>query len=143
MRSQKGITLISITIYVIVMAIVVGVVAIISRFFYSNVNDIDNTIDPIAEYTKFNSFFTDEVNHEGIQVVACGTTNNGQNYIAFSNGVQYTFISENNGIYRNKIKIARNVDSCTFETGIENYRNIVKVTFVAGGKTRTNTYTLK
>ena len=33
MKSQKGITLISITIYVIVMAIVVGIVAILSTFF--------------------------------------------------------------------------------------------------------------
>ena len=40
MKSDKGITLISITIYVIVMAIVVGVVAIISTFFYSNMNAI-------------------------------------------------------------------------------------------------------
>ena len=33
MKSQKGITLISLTIYIIVMAAVVGVVAIISTFF--------------------------------------------------------------------------------------------------------------
>ena len=63
MKSQKGITLISLTVYVIVMAIVVGVVAIISTFFYSNINDTNVDINPITEYTKFNSFFSDEVNH--------------------------------------------------------------------------------
>ena len=40
MKSQKGITLISLTIYVIVMAAVIGVVGIISTFFYSNMNDV-------------------------------------------------------------------------------------------------------
>ena len=69
----------SLTIYVIAMAIVVGVIAIISTFFYSNMEDTDNIVSPMTEYTKFNSFFSDEINHEGIEVVSCGTTDNGQN----------------------------------------------------------------
>ena len=103
MKSQKGITLISLTIYVIVMAIVVGVIAIVSTFFYTNMNDSTQEIDPITEYTKFNSFFSDEVNHSNLKIIDCGTTDNGQNYIAFDNGVQYTYISGNKGIYRNKV----------------------------------------
>lgn len=74
MKSQKGITLISLTIYVIALAIVVGVVAIISTFFYKNVNSVDDNVNPVTEYTKFNSFFTDEVNRNGIKVLECGTT---------------------------------------------------------------------
>ena len=146
MKSEKGITLISLTIYVIAMAIVVGVIAIISTFFYSNMEDTDNIVSPMTEYTKFNSFFSDEVNHEGIEVVSCGscgTTDNGQNYIVFSNEVQYTYISENKAIYRNKVKIAKEIDDCTFTTGTNNGKRVVRVEFEAGGKTRENTYTLK
>ena len=36
MKSQKGVTLISLTIYVIVMAIVVGILSVITTFFYHN-----------------------------------------------------------------------------------------------------------
>ena len=143
MKSEKGITLISLTIYVIAMAIVVGVIAIISTFFYSNMEDTDNIVSPMTEYTKFNSFFSDEINHEGIEVVSCGTTDNGQNYIVFSNEVQYTYISENKAIYRNKVKIAKEIDDCTFTTGTNNGKRVVRVEFEAGGKTRENTYTLK
>ena len=143
MKSQKGITLISLTIYVIAMAIVVGVIAIISTFFYSNMEDTDNIVSPMTEYTKFNSFFSDEVNHEGIEVVSCGTTDNGQNYIVFSNEVQYTYISENKAIYRNKVKIAKEIDDCEFATGTNNGKRVVNVKFNAGGKLRENTYTLK
>lgn len=143
MKSQKGITLISITIYVIAMAIVVGVMAIISTFFYSNMENVSETINPITEYTKFNSFFTDEINHKGIEVLECGITKNGQNYIVFSNKVQYTYVPENKGIYRDKVKIAREVDNCIFSTDMQNEKNVVKVTFIAGGRTRENTYTLK
>ncbi len=142
MKSDKGITLISITIYVIVMAIVVGVVAIISTFFYSNMNDTAQDLDPITEYTKFNSFFSDEVNHSNIKILECGTTENGQNYIAFDNGVQYTFIPENQGIYRNQVKIANGVTNCTFTRNIKNGKDVVEVLFQAGDRTRETTYTL-
>ena len=142
MKSQKGITLISITIYVIVMAIVVGIVAILSTFFYTNVNDANEAVDPLTEYTKFNSFFTDEVNNKDIEVLGCGTTNDGQNYIAFNNGVQYTYIPENEAVYRNRVKIAKGIKQCEFKLDVENYKNVIKVTFDSGDKIRENTYTL-
>ncbi len=142
MKSDKGITLISITIYVIVMAIVVGVVAIISTFFYSNMSGTEQDFDPITEYTKFNSFFSDEANHSNIKVLECGTTENGQNYIVFDNGVQYTFIPENQGIYRNHVKIANGVTNCTFTRNIKNGKDVVEVLFQAGDRTRETTYTL-
>ena len=143
MKSQKGITLISLTIYVLVMAIVVGVVAIISTFFYSNMNNTTQDLDPITEYTKFNSFFSDEVNHSNIKILDCGTTEDGQNYIVFDNGVQYTFIPENQGIYRNQVKIAKGVTNCTFTRNIKNGKDVVEVVFQAGNRTRETTYTLK
>ena len=143
MKSQKGITLISLTVYVIVMAIVVGVIAIISTFFYNNINDTNADINPITEYTKFNSFFSDEINHTNIKILDCGTTEDGQNYIVFDNGVQYTYIPENQGIYRNQVKIANGISNCTFTRSIQNGKDIVEVVFEAGNRARETTYTLK
>jgi len=57
MKSQKGITLISLTIYIIALAIVMAVVAVVSNFFYSSINASKAKIDPMTEYVKFNSFF--------------------------------------------------------------------------------------
>lgn len=137
MKNEKGITLISLTIYVIVMAIVIGVMAIITTFFYKNMeNEFD--IDPIAEYTTFNSYFSDEVNHENIRILECDT-----NYIVFSNGVQYSYIPENKGIYRNEVKICREVTKCTFKRDIKNGKNVVEVEFTSGNQNRKTTYTLK
>lgn len=143
MKSENGITLISLTIYVIVMAIVVGVMAIISTFFYSNMKSTKQDLDPITEYTKFTSFFSDEVNHSNIKILDCGKTEGGQNYIAFDNGVQYTFIPENQGIYRNQVKIARGITNCTFDRSVKNGKDVIEVVFQAGDKTRETTYTLK
>ena len=123
MKSQKGISLLSLTIYVIALTIVVAMVSVISTYFYKNMNSSTETINPLTEYTKFNSFFSDEVNHTNIKVLECK-----ENYIVFDNNVQYTFIPENNAIYRNKVKICREVESCNFEYKIKNGKSVVIVT---------------
>lgn len=139
MKSQKGITLISLTVYIIVMVIVVAIISVISTYFYTNVNSISNTINPMTEYTKFNSFFSDEVNHNNIKVLECK-----EDYIVFDNGVQYTFVGENKGIYRDKVKIVSDVESCTFEYKINNGKNVVVVSLQIGtAKEKSIEYTLK
>ena len=57
MKSEKGITLISLIIYVIALTIVIGIVAVISGYFYNNIATSSEDIEPMVEYTKFNSFF--------------------------------------------------------------------------------------
>lgn len=143
MKTQKGVTLISLTIYVIAMAIIVGIIATVSTFFYKNVEDTNLDIDPITQFTTFNSYFSEEINHPNIQVVECGITDSYQNYIVFSNGIQYTYIPENKGIYRNQVKICRNIDICTFSERIEDGKSIVTVNLTAGEQQRETEYTLK
>lgn len=146
MKSQKGVTLVSLTVYVIVMAIIVGILATITTFFYKNVNDTNAEMDPLTEYTTFNSYFSDEVNHPNIKIVKCGNTKdeqgNVQNYIVFSNGIQYTYVSANHGIYRNEVKIGKNIDNCTFEEKIENGKSIIMVHFESGNTKKDIEYTI-
>ncbi len=142
MKSQRGITLISLTIYVIGMSIIIGIISIISTFFYKNVEKSD-VIDSITQYTNFNRAFAEEVNRENIKVLACGQGNK-QNYIVFDNGVQYTFIQSNKGIYRNKVKICEGIERCIFSYDIQNGKNVVNVDIQdIEGKERKRTYTLR
>lgn len=146
MRSQRGITLISLTIYIIIMAIVVGVMAILSSYFYTNTSERNESIDSITEYTKFNSFFSDEVNHQNIKVLECKNVEGeeiAESYVTFNNGVQYTFVPENKGIYRNRVKICRNIEKCTFNYIIENGKEVIEVNFISGDQNRNIKYTLK
>ena len=138
MKSEKGITLISLTIYVIVMTLVVAVVGIVTGVFVKNIQKSSFYTDPIAEYTAFNSYFSDEVNHEVIKVLECKS-----NYVVFNNGIQYTFVEENKGIYRNKVKIARDIDFCTFSEQIKNGKQVINVNLKSGSQNRNTTYTLK
>lgn len=139
MRSQKGITLISLTVYIIVMIIVVAIVSVVSTYFYSNTNALADTVNPMTEYTKFNSFFSEEVNNQNAKVLACE-----QDYIVFDHGSQYTYVADNRGIYRNNVKICKDVENCTFATKIQNGKQVVTVTIKIGSaEERTIDYTLK
>lgn len=139
MKNQKGVTLISLTIYIIAMTIVIAVIAVISNYFYNNAHSLSDTINPISEYTKFNSFFSNEVNHNNIKILECN-----ENYVVFDNGVQYRYLSENKGIYRDQVKIARDVKSCKFERKIKNGKDVVTVTIeIEKAQSKTVDYTLK
>ena len=140
MKSQKGITLVTVTIYIIAMTVAVAIMTVISGYFYKNVDITNSSLDPLTEYTKFTGFFSDEVNHSNIEVLGCE-----ENYIVFSNNVQYTFIEANNGIYRNKVKICRNVEKCQFEyTTAENGKGKVTATVkMINGEEKTVEYILK
>lgn len=139
MKTQKGVTLITLTVYVIVMTIVVAVVAMISSYFYTNTSSLSGNMDSLTEYTKFNSFFSEEVNRENSKVLECK-----ENYIVFDNGVQYTYVAENRGIYKDKVKITSNVENCEFISKIQNGKNVVTVRLTLGGSAEKSVdYTLK
>mgnify|MGYP004608962387 CR=1 FL=1 len=148
MKSEKGITITSLIVYIIGMVIVVAIMSVITTNFYKNVNSMTLDINPTSEYTRFNSNFSEEVNAYNIKVLECkspstDTSGTDQNYIAFDNGTQYTYVPENKAIYKNKVKICRNVELCIFTTSIQNGKDVVTVQLQIDGKQYNNTYTLK
>lgn len=114
MKSEKGITLITVTIYIIAMLIVVSVVSVLTGYFYKNVEITTSLEDINKQYTTFLSYFVREVNESGNKIVNPTPPNANSTFVKFSNGNQYTFISENKGIYYNTIKIASSITDCVF-----------------------------
>ena len=148
MKNQKGVTLISVTIYIIVMLIIVAVITVLTSYFYHNV-DINSASQNLnQQYTKFNSYFTEEVNKKGNKLLEIGETENEsgngtQKYIIFSSGNQYTYIPENQGIYMNQVKIAQNITGCTFTSNQEeNGKTTIMVIIQGENFERETTYTL-
>ncbi len=139
MKSQKGITLISVTVYIIGLTIAISIITVLTAYFSKNINKNIGNVELYSEYTNFDSFFSQEVNHNNITVLECE-----ENYIVFDNQVQYTFVPENKGIYRNKVKICRQIENCTFTNTIENGKYVVTVEIeIKGLEKRTIKYTLK
>ena len=74
-----------------------------------------------------------------IRVIDCK-----ESYVVFSNNIQYSYIPENKGVYRNNVKICRNVESCTFSRKNQNQKDIIVVTMIlSDNEPRTMEYTLK
>ena len=142
MKTEKGITLISILIYVIAMVIVIAVIASLTGYFYTNIDINTESQDIRKQYTKFNSFFTDDINKSG-NIIIDSDIESENPYIVFANKNQYTFIKNNKAIYFNRIKIATNIDKCTFETQIKNGKNVIIVNIEAKDFQKTTEYTIR
>lgn len=150
MTSQKGISLISLIIYVIAMLITVTIITVITSYFYQNVDVTAEKYTYFSEFTKFETYMSEEVNISENKILKINQgTGNEQTYIAFSSGNQYTYIPTNNAIYVNNVKIASGVKGCEFAEGIENGHSTLKVRVSIQGNTENSpkirqiTYTLK
>lgn len=106
MKSQKGITLLSLIIYIIVLLVVIGTLSMVSQAFYSNTSYIADMGKYVAEFDKFNMYFLEDVkNNSNIYSIT-------SNQIVFEDGTTYSYSKQS--IYRNKVEICSNIYTCTF-----------------------------
>lgn len=104
LKSKKGITLISLTVYVIVMLIVIGMVATISNFFYGNLNVVRDSAKYASEFDKINSsLIADVKSNKHVNA------DNDNKTIIFEDGTTYKYNDADDGIYRGQNKVASHV----------------------------------
>ena len=145
MKSNKGITMTSLVIYVIAMSIVVATIATLTSYFYNNMDELDSDTNSSIAYTELNTYLSKEINtKENYPIFGEGTSSD---YIIFTKtGNQYTF--KNGSIYQNQVKICSNVAVCTFEVGKSDETtgivDVVKVYLKTTGDLEyTNTYKIQ
>lgn len=117
MKSDKGVTLIALVIYIAVFTIVVSTMALLSSYFYNNMHLIKDDASYVVEYNKFNMFFIQDVKHNSTATIV-------NNVIKFEDGTIYEYKS--NSIYRNDKEIAANVKSATFNMKTYKVENTTK-----------------
>lgn len=105
MKSDKGVTLMALVIYIAVFTVVVSSMALLSSYFYNNMHLIKDDASYVVEYNKFNMFFIQDVKHNSSATIE-------NDVIKFEDGTTYEYKS--NSIYRNDKEIATNVKSATF-----------------------------
>ena len=76
MKSEKGITLISIIVYVIAMLLIVTIITILTSYFFFFLDINSLTEDFNKQYTSFNVYFSEEVNKKGNKILEIGETSN-------------------------------------------------------------------
>lgn len=117
MKSDKGVTLIALVIYIAVFTIVISTMALLSSYFYNNMHLIKDDASYVVEYNKFNMFFIQDVKHNSTATIE-------NNVIKFEDGTIYEYKS--NSIYRNDKEIAANVKSATFNLKTYKVENTTK-----------------
>ena len=135
--------------------------SVISTYFYKNVNDTQDDITPLTEFTNFNSYFTTDANTTHVTYLTTGTEDN-YSYIALLNEdtlevIKYIYVKQDNAIYRdtgsendgNKatITVARNVTVCSFtklpkEQQTNNSKTKFEIKLKVGNTEKTYNYSL-
>lgn len=109
-KSQKGITLAALTVYIFIFTLIIGVITTISNSFYANIGDVVDAPKYISEFNKFTMFFAVDIKNYNTAEVTETT-------IQFSDTVKYEF--KDNSIYRNDVRIAKDILSCNFVLNTE------------------------
>ncbi len=96
MKSNKGITLISLMIYLIVLSIVIGSVATFTRYFYRNTNETIFTMSSSQKFVRVTEFISEDVNSGNIER---STISNDKIIFYMNNGDVHEYINMENMIY--------------------------------------------
>ena len=106
-KNNQGITLISLIIYIMVVTIVLSILRVVFSNFDKNKDLAEDKGKYIAELDKMAlSFIRDSKNNLDANVEV--------DQVIFADGTNYKYEKEEKSIYRNKVKIAQNIEYCTF-----------------------------
>ena len=68
MRNQKGITLTSLIIYIVLIFVIIDILARVSVYFTSNMSEISKESASISEIDKFNMYFLKDTKKTGNKI---------------------------------------------------------------------------
>lgn len=121
MKSEKGITLMTLIITIIVLCIVIAMLSVVSSMFFENTKYLKEDSKNLSEYNKFAMFFIEDCkNNEDVYEVL-------NDKIIFEDGTIYTYSgSTDKSIYRNKVKICSNIGYCNFSISEKEVNNTTK-----------------
>ena len=138
MKSEKGVTLISLVLYVIAATVVVGIVSIISTFFYSNTENMNELATATGEYNIFNLAMLQETKQKGNNIV---NISQDQTEITFESGNTYTFQADE--VLKNGAKICSGVTNCKFKKTMQEEKEILTTLFEMKDFAKTVSYVIE
>ena len=119
MKTQKGVTLTSLVVYMTVFMIVIAILTTISRYYYKNVHELQKPLDTATGYNQFHMFFVNDTKKNSYAEV----TENGTK-LEFEDGTTYVYSSRK--IFRNNIEIVDNIANLKFTLSSTNEGDIMK-----------------
>ncbi len=125
-KNQKGITLVSLMVYLIGLIAIIGIVAVLTSFYSKNVATMNDTSEVNSEFNKFDAKMIQETKTAGNEIEEVfGTT------IKFKNGNTYTYWD--NRIYQNAVTVSKYVKDFAVNFSQDGDKQILSV-YVTFGK---------
>lgn len=111
MTNDKGITMISLIIYIIVITFILSGITAITTSFYKNVNEVDQVSESAVSFSRFNMYFLNDIKEE--EAMISDVTPDGKSItISFKRDgltTVATYRLSGRSIYRNNVKICNKV----------------------------------
>lgn len=136
MKKEKGITLVALAVYVLVFSITLLLLARLSQYIYSNLSEIGSEKLSSEEFNKFNVYFVKDLKESTDANIETDLSKNVK--IKLSNGSIYNYVSSDQAIYKDQVKIAKQILTFTAQkTNVTNTKKEISIK-IATGKNLTN-----
>lgn len=140
MKSQKGVTMVTLVIYVSSFVLITGIVGAITTYFYNNMKLMDVNISSNAEYNKLNLYMANKTHKDGVQILKYG-----EDYITFLelDGSKNTFVRKGDILYYNTYKLCGNVEDFKVSVDDSTAKTVLSVLFKVSGTSYTTKYVIE
>lgn len=128
-KSNKGVTLVSLGVYVILMLAIVAILSTFKDNIETSIDNMEGYISEVPEINKMHMYMLGETNVENNKI---SKKNADGTYIEFTSGNSYMF--KDNKIYKNSVIIFSDITNCTFDVKEENNHNVLYVNLQLGNE---------
>lgn len=122
MKSEKGVTLTALTVYITVFILIILIMSFVSNYFFENVGQIKDSPKYVFEFNKFSMFFVADVKRN-TTLISCSDTE-----LEFADGTKYIY--KDNAVYRNDVKIAQYFKNFSFKQSEYTQNSFTKTTVI-------------
>lgn len=122
MKSEKGVTLTALAIYITVFILIILIMSFVSNYFFENVGQIKDSPKYVSEFNKFSMFFVADVKRN-TTLISCSDTE-----LEFADGTKYIY--KDNAVYRNDEKIAQYFKNFSFKQSEYTQNSFTKTTVI-------------
>lgn len=126
-KSNRGVTLVSLGVYVILMLAIVAILSTFKDNIESSIDNMEGYISEVPEINKMHMYMLGETNAENNKITKRSADGK---YIEFTSGNNYMF--KDNKVYKNSVIIFSDITNCNFEIGKENNHDILYVNLQLG-----------
>ena len=99
MKSNRGVTLTSLVIYIIGLVIIIALMSNFSGYFYKNLSEVTIKQNADEQYSKFLSYITKDANADNLTYVKSGAEGKDCIIFVFSDGTEHQYIHQNQIYY--------------------------------------------